>query len=417
MTSIKASLTNIRSRITKLFGSLSHFASLERVNSYPVAEEPDYYKAGGFHPISLGDTLGSGQYTVLRKLGYGQYSTVWLARDYKFVALKVLRADCYGGSHNIFEREILLKILEISGKSSHEGRNYVSGLLDHFKQKGPNGDHVCFVFDVLGHHLDFQAAKYEDGKLPVKAMKMISRQLLLGLDFLHRECGIIHTDLKPTNILLELERPNNAVAQYLSAVPPRTDHRRALREVISTPLISEMQKPHVRIIDFGVASWIEKHLSDLIQSPAMRAPEVTIGAPWDVGVDIWSLGCLIVEFVQGIIPFSGEASRTGSWTAEDDHLARIMEVLGPFPLQFIKRGHRAPHFFDEKGNLRRIRHLKPTSLEHLINGTTKPFLKPRDMPDAEVPVFVDFLRCMLAIDPESRKSAAELLQHEWLNLL
>ncbi|KAJ9264194.1 hypothetical protein DTO212C5_7253 [Paecilomyces variotii] len=378
MTSIQASLTNIRSRITKLFGSLSHFASLERVNSYPVAEEPDYYKAGGFHPISLGDTLGSGQYTVLRKLGYGQYSTVWLARDYKFVALKVLRADCYGRSHDIFEREILLKILEISGKSSHEGRNYVSGLLDHFKQKGPNGDHVCFVFDVLGHHLDFQAAKYEDGKLPVKAIKLISRQLLLGLDFLHRECGIIHTDLKPTN-----------------TYPSRAG----------------------TIIDFGVASWREKHLSDLIQSPAMRAPEVAIGAPWDVGVDIWSLGCLIVEFVQGIIPFSGEASRTGSWTAEDDHLARIMEVLGPFPLQFIKRGNRAPHFFDEKGNLRRIPNLKPTSIEHLINGTTKPFLKPRDMPDAEVPVFVDFLRCMLAIDPESRKSAAELLQHEWLNLL
>lgn len=43
--------------------------------------------------------------------------------------------------------------------------------------------------------MDFQAAKYEDGKLPIKAVKRITRQLLLGLDFLHRECGIIHTGM------------------------------------------------------------------------------------------------------------------------------------------------------------------------------------------------------------------------------
>ncbi|XWX00235.1 hypothetical protein V2A60_008255 [Cordyceps javanica] len=65
-----------------------------------------------------------------------------------------------------------------------------------------------------------------------------------------------------------------------------------LRGVITTPLVSDMESLHVRIIDFGVASWRQNHLSDLIQSPALRAPEVTIGAPWDTGVDIWSLGCL-----------------------------------------------------------------------------------------------------------------------------
>lgn len=107
----------------------------------------------------------------------------------------MLRADCYGGPHDIFEREILSKISEVSGKSAHEGRHFVSPLLDQFKHTGPNGDHVCLVFDVLGHHLDFQTAKYQDGKLPVKEVKIISRQLLLGLDFLHRECGIIHTGM------------------------------------------------------------------------------------------------------------------------------------------------------------------------------------------------------------------------------
>lgn len=128
-------------------------------------------------------------------------------------------------------------------------------------------------------------------------------------------------DLMPTNILLELENPNDAVSQYLEKAPQRKSLHDGtttpLREVITTPLISEMKKPHIRIIDFGVgrwegrllrhpasvlhsnlnlpclASWRGNHLSDRIQSPALRAPEVTIGAPWDTGVDIWSLGCLV----------------------------------------------------------------------------------------------------------------------------
>lgn len=66
-------------------------------------------------------------------------------------------------------------------------------LLDQFKHEGPNGQHICFVFDVLGHHLDFQTAKYENGRLPIKVVRTIARQLLLGLDFLHEECRIIHT--------------------------------------------------------------------------------------------------------------------------------------------------------------------------------------------------------------------------------
>lgn len=78
---------------------------------------------------------------------------------------------------------------------SHEGRAHVSHLLSKFKHKGPNGEHVCLVFDVLGHHLGFQTVKYEDGRLPVKTVKLIAKQLLLGLDFLHRECGIIHTGM------------------------------------------------------------------------------------------------------------------------------------------------------------------------------------------------------------------------------
>ena len=151
-------------------------------------------------------------------------------------------------------------------------------LLDQFKHEGPNGQHICFVFDVLGHHLDFQTAKYENGRLPIKAVRTIARQLLLGLDFVHRECRIIHTgttiryelpptynndtnygryrDLKPTNILLELENPEQTIEKHRAEVPIRVSNEygitRPLREVIRTPLISEIREPHIRIFDSSV---------------------------------------------------------------------------------------------------------------------------------------------------------------------
>lgn len=46
-------------------------------------ENKSRYVPGGYHPVRIGDTFASGQYRVLRKLGYGVYSTVWLAHDTK----------------------------------------------------------------------------------------------------------------------------------------------------------------------------------------------------------------------------------------------------------------------------------------------------------------------------------------------
>lgn len=114
----------------------------------------------------------------------------------------------------------------------------------------------------------------------------------------------------------------------------------------------------------------------------------------------------------------------------------MIEVLGPFPSQLLKCGKRTADFFNERGkmfrvigvveltliwllatgDLLRIQQLESTTLERLINGTTKPFLRPSDMPDAEVPIFIDFVTSMLSIDPARRRPAAELLQHDWLKV-
>jgi serine/threonine-protein kinase SRPK3 len=51
----------------------------------PDLESPDRYQPGGYHPIHLGDVYCQ-RYRVIHKLGFGAYSTVWLARDLKSTA-------------------------------------------------------------------------------------------------------------------------------------------------------------------------------------------------------------------------------------------------------------------------------------------------------------------------------------------
>lgn len=48
-----------------------------------------------------------------------------------------------------------------------------------------------------------------------------------------------------------------------------------------------------KLSDTGKASWIDKHLTELIQPCSLRAPEVILGAEWDTTTDIWNAGCVV----------------------------------------------------------------------------------------------------------------------------
>lgn len=50
-------------------------------------EDWEDYVKGGYHPVKIGDSFSDGRYTVVRKLGWGHFSTVWLANDTKYVFL------------------------------------------------------------------------------------------------------------------------------------------------------------------------------------------------------------------------------------------------------------------------------------------------------------------------------------------
>nr|XP_057940399.1 SRSF protein kinase 1a isoform X2 [Doryrhamphus excisus] len=170
-------------------------------------EDPNDYCKGGYHHVKVGD-LYNGKYHVIRKLGWGHFSTVWLAWDIqmkRFVAMKVVKsAEHY--TETAVDEIKLLKSVRNSDPNDPK-REMVVQMLDDFKISGINGTHVCMVFEVLGHHLLKWIIKSNYQGLPLPCVKSIIRQVLHGLDYLHTKCEIIHTDIKPENILMSVDEP------------------------------------------------------------------------------------------------------------------------------------------------------------------------------------------------------------------
>uniref|UniRef100_A0A8C6PVD4 non-specific serine/threonine protein kinase n=1 Tax=Nothobranchius furzeri TaxID=105023 RepID=A0A8C6PVD4_NOTFU len=170
-------------------------------------EDPNDYCKGGYHHVKVGD-LYNGKYHVIRKLGWGHFSTVWLAWDIqakRFVAMKVVKSAEHYTETAVDEIKLLRSVR--NSDTSDPNREMVVQLLDDFKISGVNGTHVCMVFEVLGHHLLKWIIKSNYQGLPQPCVKSIIRQVLQGLDYLHTKCQIIHTDIKPENILMSVDEP------------------------------------------------------------------------------------------------------------------------------------------------------------------------------------------------------------------
>lgn len=131
-----------------------------------------------------------------------------LGRSKDYVALKLLAADA---SSTETESEILKHLPE--KVKDHPGKSHVISLLDTFEHRGPNGEHKCLSFEVMGPSVASMIERLPRNLLsptapktryPTWMAKSILRQTLLGIDFLH-QAGIVHGDLQLGNLLFPIK--------------------------------------------------------------------------------------------------------------------------------------------------------------------------------------------------------------------
>lgn len=165
----------------------------------------------------------------------------------------------------------------------------------------------------------------------------------------------------------------------------------------------------MKICDLGNGCWTYHHFSTEIQTRQYRSPEVIIGQKYNTTADNWSLACMMFEMATGDFLFEPRNSSNKKYSQDDDHLAQMMELLGPMPRSLALSGTKSRKIFDRTGQLRRIRGLNYWPLHKVLEEKYK--FRPK-----EAAAFANFLLPMLHMDPEKRASAKTMLNHPWLSM-
>ena len=202
----------------------------------------------------------SPRYVVEGKLGWGAMSTVWRCSDRAAgteVAVKVAMADRIV-TETTRDEVKLLRCVEEAPES--EGKSAVLRLLGEFEVEGAGGDrHLCLALELLGANL-LQCLRATTAPPALATVAGLVEQVLAGIDFLHTGADIIHTDIKPENLLLAGSGPVDLAAAGARALV-------------------------VKVADLGSACWSHTHFSEVIGTREYRAPEVLLGAEYGPKVD------------------------------------------------------------------------------------------------------------------------------------
>lgn len=212
-----------------------------------------------------------------------------------FIDSKSIEIDEQDNELNVYKR------IENSPKS-HPGRSAVRSLLDSFDVDGPNGRHRCLVHPPLWENILDLRYRNPIEKVPTPVMAFVLKRLFQALDLLHRECHIVHTDIKEANIMLGADDSVLTAFEQgeLNEPCPRKELNGRiiyLSRELSIP--KDFSAPV--LCDFGSAVPLDDgaEYREDIQPDVYRAPEIILDIPWTYSVDIWNVGCMVS--VNGLI--------------------------------------------------------------------------------------------------------------------
>lgn len=354
----------------------------------------------------------------------------------------------------------------------HPGASHLCTKLDSFLFDGPNGTHLCLVFEPLGRSFEevidvcgraatqaeYKPGKYATGNWSVRTGRESCRQLVLGLDYLHSH-KIMHRDVQPGNVMLALTYDLNALtkaqiqhdvwndeegagdqdtmtreAWTAMNLRRQADYMNIIERTDGEPLtpndpeytvagISLLDKLEfdadppmdfcVKLIDLGSACKFEDCNDGKTPYPVdIRAPEVVLKQPYNEKADIWALACTMFRIVtlEPLIPLWMTSDQDAT---DDQHIKNLIDRFGKLPESLRGEWARADEHLDKDGNLLDPDEYRDDNYEFgdLWQGVR--LAKPKDMSEDEAKVFYDLMKKMLDYDPSKRLSSREVLEHPW----
>eukprot|EP01064_Diplonema_japonicum_P009918 TRINITY_DN17329_c0_g1_i1.p1 TRINITY_DN17329_c0_g1~~TRINITY_DN17329_c0_g1_i1.p1 ORF type:complete len:844 (+),score=178.61 TRINITY_DN17329_c0_g1_i1:359-2890(+) len=389
-------------------------------------EAEEDYCPGGYHRVAVGDCYAK-KYEILCKLGWGQFSTVWLVKDRAWKAadgpplkaLKICKSTSGFRNSALYEVKILKKLSKAAAdtRSNPHGDRLIT-CYDDFEIDGPNGSHVSMVMELMGANLLKLIMSHNFEGINANIVKVVARNVLEGLDFLE-SAGVIHTDLKPENILLEVH--DEAVLQAIHAstgqgsVEEKTRQSKAVLTGMVTKLEGETLEGalkriyKVKITDLGAARWVDKNYPvTVVQTREYRAPEVLLGcAKLGTGVDIWSFGCIVFELLTGDFLFDPKQQK--DMNIDIYHWMLFQQVLGPVPRSFsTSPASHTSDYFTTSGDFKHNALPQTTLPDHIMRKYG--FKLPASTSLSA------FLLPLLHFNPSERPKPASILEDSWLEI-
>ncbi|CAL5869469.1 uncharacterized protein PFLUO_LOCUS3698 [Penicillium psychrofluorescens] len=349
--------------------------------------------------LYVNDILGSeeaghkNRYLILDVLGQGTFGQVVKCQNLKtqeVVAVKVIKNKTAYFNQSMMEVSVLDLL---NSKYDKNDDHHLLRLKDTFIHR----QHLCLAFELLSVNLYELIKQNQFRGLSTTLVRVFAQQLLNALSLLNK-AHLIHCDLKPENILLK-----------------------------------NLESPIIKVIDFGSACDERQTVYTYIQSRFYRSPEVLLGLPYSSAIDMWSLGCIVVELFLGLPLFPG--------SSEYNQVCRIVEMLGLPPTWMLEMGKQSGEFFektqDEFGRktyrLKSLeqysrerntkeqpskKYFSASTLEEIIRSYPMPR---KNMKQAEIErelnnrvAFIDFVRGLLTINPLERWSPQQAKLHPFI---
>lgn len=391
------------------------------------------------------------KYLLITQIGSGAFSTVWLSlniKNQKYNAIKI---------QNMEEFETGIDEIDILKKFSNEKCPYINIMTDNFIYEIEEGSFVCMVFELLaGSIYDIiRVGKYSNG-LPLNTVKTVIKQLLTAIDIVNNKYSILHTDIKPENMLIvgmsnksqefiNIINQNKTLTDCIKNINKnknkknnrnknksnKNDHTniKSLVKNISFKEIEDKYEKYnninnhdlciieekyieniqVKLSDFGTCQPLDyNHYS--IQTRHYRSPELILGYKYNCNCDIWSVGCIVYELLTGEILFNPDKHTRRN--RDRHHIYDMICLLGKIPGDLVNQSERKTDFFKNNGLLKGVDVIEYKSLDKLI---IEKLVNRSDFNQTQLLLTIDFLYKILNFDPYKRFTAHNLLKHQWLN--